>query len=148
MAKTERRRPATREDHDDFCLIEGWTLVRGAMGKPVTHHRTYELRLWDARVLRTRISRPVNRTEYAPSMWSHILRTQLEVSAEGFWICVTERTRPDRGQPSIPDVRKAVPLYLLRALTDLGIPEAEVLTLDAASAAALHARLLAEATAQ
>ena len=46
------------------------------------HHRTYELSLWDTRVLRARESKPVDKTTYQPSMWSHILRQQLEVTAD------------------------------------------------------------------
>lgn len=141
---SERRPPATREDHDRFCETEGWRLTRGAVGRPVTHHRTYELTLWDGRVLRTRISRPVDRTEYARSMWAHILREQLQVSTEEFWSCVTDAVIPDRGRPAVPDVKKAVPLYLFRALRELGMPEVDILALDAAAAASLYAMLLRE----
>lgn len=141
---TPKRRPATREDHDDFCTIEGWLLVRGAAGKPVRHHRTYELSLWDGRVLRTRISRPVDRTEYAPSMWAHILREHLEVAADVFWACVTDRLLPERGAPATVVPRAAVPLYLVRALSQLGVADDEIFALDAAQAAHLHARLLTE----
>ena len=49
---------ATREDHDDFCTTEGWILVRGATGKPVQHHRTYELALPDGSILRSRPTTP------------------------------------------------------------------------------------------
>lgn len=38
------------------------------------HHRTDEHTLWDGRILRTSISRPVDRTEYGASMWAHIGR--------------------------------------------------------------------------
>jgi hypothetical protein len=74
----------TREDHDEFCTTEEWTLARGAIGKPMTHHRTYELARSDGRVLCTRISRPVDRTQYRDSMWSRILRVQLQVIAKEF----------------------------------------------------------------
>ncbi|MDF1488840.1 hypothetical protein [Tessaracoccus caeni] len=141
---SEKHPAATREDHDRFCEIEGWVLTRGATGRPVQHHRTYELALWDGRILRTRISRPVDRTEYGASMWSHILRNQLDVTATEFWACVKHKTLPDRGGAPAPAVKKAVPLYLLRALRDLGVPEQEILTLGAADAASLHAKLLAE----
>ena len=136
---------ATREDHDDFCTNEKWTLVRGASGKPVRHHRTYELVLWDGRILRTRISRPVDRTEYAASMWSHILREQLDVTADVFWECAREGVLPDRGGPAAVTPLKSVPLYLVRELSRLGVSESEILDMDAAGAAQLYAELLAEA---
>src|SRR4051794_41203434 len=60
---------ATRDDHQRFCAVEGWVQVRNARGKPVRHHETYELSLFDGRILRTRISRPVNRTTYGPAMF-------------------------------------------------------------------------------
>lgn len=134
----------TREDHDDFCTAEKWTLVRGSTGKPVTHHKTYELTLWDTRILRTRISRPVDRTDYSARMWSHILRNQLEVSADEFWLCARDGVLPDRGAPKVIQPRKTVPLYLLRELTRLGVAEGGILALDAAGAAQLYADLLAE----
>ncbi|MCJ1697219.1 cytotoxic translational repressor of toxin-antitoxin stability system [Rathayibacter caricis] len=138
---SEKRPPATREHHDRFCETEAWVLVRGASGKPVTHHRTYELTLWDGRILRTRISRPVDRSEYAASMWSHILRTQLEVVHDVFWACVLEGVRPDRGEPQPLPSRRSVPLYLRDALRDQGVPDDDILGLDAAGAAELLARM-------
>ena len=139
---SEKHPTPTREDHDDFCTHERWVLVRGSTGRPVTHHKTYELTLWDGRILRTRISRPVDRTDYSPRMWSHILREQLEVTAEVFWRCARDGVLPDRGAPEALVPRKTVPLYLVRELTRLGIPEEEILALDAAGAAQLYADLL------
>lgn len=140
----EKQPPASREDHDAFCTTEGWTLVRGASGRPVKHHRTYELTLWNGRILRTRISRPVDRSQYAPSMWSHILREQLEVDSVAFWACVRDGLRPDRGEAKPAQPKKTMPLFLLRELQRLGIAESRILTLDAGEAAALRAELLAE----
>lgn len=136
---------ATREDHESFCVNENWDLVRGAVGRPVTHHKTYELALWDGRILRTRISRPVDRTDYSAGMWSHILRQQLEATAEVFWRCVRDSVIPDRGAPDAVPIRSAVPLHLVRELTRLGMPEREILELDAAAAAQRYADLLAGA---
>lgn len=144
MAASKRPAP-TREDHDDFCVNERWTIVRGAAGKPVTHHRTYELTLWDGRILRTRISRPVDRTDYSPAMWSHILREQLEVTSEVFWLCAKDGILPDRGAPEPPRPRGGVPLYLVRELTRLGMSEGEIVQLDAATAAQRYAELLTAA---
>lgn len=142
MAVSKNPVPTT-EDHDDFCVHEKWTLARGAAGKPVAHHRTYELKLWDGRILRTRISRPVDRTDYSASMWSHILREQLEVTADVFWRCARGGIVPDRGAPETPRVRTAVPLHLFRELRRLGLAEDEILELDAAGAAQRYADVLA-----
>ena len=80
----------TRQDHERFCATEGWTLVRDV---------TYELGLPDGGVLRTRISHPPDRSAYGPSLWSHVLRDQLDVSEQEFWACVRDGTRPARGVP-------------------------------------------------
>ena len=135
---------ATREDHDDFCVAEKWQLVRGASGQPVRHHRTYELALWDGQILRTRISSPVDRSTYSAGMWTHILRTQLAVDAEAFWACVRDKTLPDRGAPKTVTQREPLPLYLVRALNELGVDESESLALTAAEAAQLLSEKIAE----
>lgn len=115
-------------------------LVRGATGKPVRHHRTYELTLWDQRILRTRISRPINTSTYAASTWAHILRHQLEVSADEFWDCALNGLAPDRGEPVIQQLDDALPLFLFRQLQQLGIPDNEIAILTPATAAELIAQ--------
>ncbi|WP_104082888.1 cytotoxic translational repressor of toxin-antitoxin stability system [Cryobacterium sp. Y11] len=135
---------ATREDHDDFCVAEQWQLVRGASGQPVRHHRTYELALWDGHILRTRISRPVDRSTYSAGMWTHILRTQLTVDAEAFWACVRDKKLPDRGAPETLTQKEPLPLYLVRALSELGVDESASLELTAADAAQLLSEKMAE----
>lgn len=77
----------SRKDHDAFCRHEEWERVRDAVGRKGTHHVTYELNLPDGRVLRTRVSRPVDRSDYGPNLWGHILRDQLEVDEATFWAC-------------------------------------------------------------
>lgn len=134
--------PASREDHDTFCVVEDWVLKRGATGQPVKHHRTYTLALWDKRILRTRISRPVDGSQYAASMWAHILREQLEVDAAAFWSCVHDKALPDRGQPSAPKLQNPIPLRLYRELTRLGLSNDEIAVLDAPAAATRYAQLL------
>jgi hypothetical protein len=54
------------------------------------------------RILRTRISHPVDRTKHGPSLWSHILRDQLEVTNDEFWHCVRNGAKPRRGGPDLP----------------------------------------------
>ena len=58
--------------------------------KEGTHHDNYELTLPDGEILWTRISHPVNRTDYGPGMWADILRDQLQVSEATFWDCITK----------------------------------------------------------
>jgi hypothetical protein len=89
----------TRERHEQFCKAEEWERVRDARGRTGTHHITYELAIPDGRILRTRVSHPVDRTGYGPSMWAHILRDQLNVTEGVFWACVLDAKLPDRGTP-------------------------------------------------
>ncbi|MEO9248791.1 cytotoxic translational repressor of toxin-antitoxin stability system [Citricoccus nitrophenolicus] len=106
---------------------------------------TYKLALHDGRVLRTRISRPVaSKGEYSRSMWSHVLKEQLDVTADEFWACARDGSLPDRGTPETREAPNAVPLHLVRELTRLGVPEGQVLDLDPAEAAALLAHTYAE----
>ncbi|MFV0459757.1 MAG: hypothetical protein ACK5MT_13410 [Actinomycetales bacterium] len=131
----EKRPPGTRVDHETFCTTEGWTERKRATGKRGSHHVNYELALPDGSVLYTRISHPVDRTDYGPSIWSHILRDQLHVTADQFWDCVEHQKAPDRGQT--PDVPEAIPLGVVRALTmQACIPESEVRTMTKAEAIA------------
>lgn len=92
----------TRQDHERYCLNEGWEQVRDACGRTGTHHVTYELALPDGRILRTRVSHPVDRNGYGRSLWAHILRDQLQVSEGEFWACVKNGVKSDRGVPHPP----------------------------------------------
>jgi hypothetical protein len=121
---------ASRRDHDRFCQIEGWDRVRNARGK-TGHHHTYELKLADGRILRTRISYPVNNNTYGARTWSHILRDQLDVTEAEFWACVDEHQLPERG-PAAPETpANALPAGLAYQLIHVvGVPEAEVATMS------------------
>lgn len=110
----------TRRDHVRFCEVEGWQIVRSGTGGRSTHHETYEFTLPDGGILRTRISRPPDRTGYGAALWAHILRDQLQVSLDEFWQCVRTGDPPDRGRPPAP--RRAIPTdlaYLLRSRVGL-----------------------------
>jgi hypothetical protein len=121
----------TREAHDRFCRIEGWTLVRGARGKEVGHHVTYELPLLDGNILRTRVSRPVNRDTYGQDMWHHILRSQLAVDEGTFWACVNHSEVPDRSIVRPIPTESALPLELAGLLKmKVGLSDAEVATMN------------------
>lgn len=117
---------ASRRDHDHFCQIEGWDQVRNARGR-TGHHHTYELTLPDGRILRTRISHPVNNETYGAQTWSHILRDQLDVTEPEFWACVDERKLPDRGPAADEAPAKALPASLVHQIIHVaGVPEDEV----------------------
>ena len=119
----------TRKDHETFCQVEEWQRVRDARGRAGTHHVTYELGLADGRILRTRVSHPVNRTGYGPGLWKHILRDQLVVEEREFWPCVQDGVKPDRGVPVPPP--EAIPadlVYML--LSRVGLDEAEVAAMN------------------
>lgn len=117
--------PATRQNHEAFCLREGWERVRDARGRTGIHHVTYELTLKDGCILRTRISHPVDRSCYGPALWGHILRDQLQVSEGEFWSCVKDGVKPDRGEPELPaETIPADLVYLL--ITRVGLAESVV----------------------
>jgi hypothetical protein len=115
----------TRDHHDRFCRIEGWRQVRNARGGTGTHHVTYELDLPDGRILRTRISHPVDRSTYGPGIWNHVLRDQLQVDDATFWACVHDGVKPDRGVPELPP--EALPADLVFMLISrVGLDEMTV----------------------
>jgi len=123
----------TREHHEQFCKVEDWERVRDARGRTGTHHVTYELGLADGRILRTRVSHPVDRTTYGAGMWAHILRDQLDVTEGVFWPCVLDGTLPGRGAPEPP--RAALPADLVHLLISrVGLSEDQVAELDKAQA--------------
>lgn len=125
----------TRKDHETFCQVEKWRRVRDTRGRTGTHHVTYELNLIDGRILRTRISHPVDRSSYGRSMWKHILRDQLEVDEPRFWSCVRDGVKPDRGMPEPP--AEALPADLVHMLISrAGLHESEVVEMSKAEAVA------------
>ncbi len=124
---------ARREDHCRFCEVEGWRLVRSATGIRSTHHETYELELRSGDVLRTRISRPPDRTVYGSGLWSHIPRDQLKVSPDEFWKCVDDGIAPQRSLPAAPE--RSIPtevLYLLKRR--VGLSESQIAEMTAETA--------------
>lgn len=125
----------TRQDHERFCLAEGWDRVRDARGRTGTHHVTYELGLPDGRILRTRVSHPVDRSGYGRSLWARILRDQLQVSEGEFWDCVKNGLKPDRGVPHPPpEALPAEVVHLLITRVRLGEDEVRAMSRDQAIA--------------
>jgi hypothetical protein len=124
----------TRKDHEAFCTADGWKLQQNARGATGDHF-IYELDLPDGRILRTRISHPVNRSGYGADMWAHILRDQLDVDAAVFWACVRGEALPKRGNPEPPaEALPAEVAYLLRERVRLSDSEIAALTRDEAIA--------------
>lgn len=116
----------TRSDHQQFCVTENWEKVRDAQGRTGTHHVTFELSLPDGRTLRTRISHPVDRTDYGANLWSHILRDQLDVDQESFWACVEQGHPPDRGAAPGP-ASESIPAGVVQVLLhQVGLADREV----------------------
>jgi hypothetical protein len=119
--------PGSRRDHDRFCRVEGWTVVRDARGRPVGHHIAYELTLRDGRILRTRISRPPNNETYGPRLWALLLSDELQVTEAEFWACVADKEPPDRGTGTTEPPAHALPAGLVHQLIHVAaVPEDEV----------------------
>ncbi|WP_026422462.1 hypothetical protein [Actinokineospora inagensis] len=133
----------SRRDHEAFCRVEGWERVRVARGRTGTHHVTYELHLPDGRILRTRVSHPVDRTDYGRSIGAHILRDQLAVSEEEFWACTRDGTKPRRGVPRAP--AETLPAKLVFVLlSKVGLAEDDVARMSRDEAIARVNRFWAE----
>ena len=123
--------PASRREHKQFCDIEGWATALNARGKPVGHHITYELSLNDGRILRTRISRPANNETYVSSLWTAILRDQLDVTEGAFWDCVERRVLPPRPGKTSSPASAGLPASLVHQLkTTLGLSDDDVAVLS------------------
>lgn len=123
----------TRADHDKFCRVEGWTPVHDATGRTGTHHLTYEFALADGRILRTRISRPPNRSTYGPGMWAHILRDQLDIDVDSFWAAVRDEVVPRRGPAPKPAETLPAEVALL-LLHRVGLTREAIATMTRAEA--------------
>lgn len=102
-------------------------MIRSARGKADKHHITYELDLADGRVLRTRISRPADKTSYGAALWAFILREQLDTTEGEFWACVRSKTPPNRG--STPTPSATVSADIIFQLIRAGLPETQIKTM-------------------
>jgi hypothetical protein len=89
---------ASRKDHQTFCEVEGWDCVSdGGQRRKGRDHVRYELVLPDGRILRTKISHPINKRDtYGIDLWKRVLRDQLCVTDEQFWDCANNREPPER----------------------------------------------------
>ena len=119
----------TRTAHERFCKTEGWQIVRSAIGKNNTHHNTYELTLPSGNVLRTRVSRPVNKHTYGPEMWAHILRDQLDVTESEFWDCAARGIIPKRSIVPANPPRSAPAQVLYQLKHRVGLSDSQIAAL-------------------
>jgi len=84
-------------------------------------------------VLRTRVSRPPDRTVYGSGLWLHILRDQLQVSQQEFWQCVNDGILPPRSQRAVPaDSIPTEVLHLLKQRVGLTDDQLADMTAEAA----------------
>ena len=70
--------PPTFRHLKRFCEGDRWVLIRS------TDHWYYEKVLPDGRVLRTKVSRALQR-EIPRHLWERILKHQLHITEEEFW---------------------------------------------------------------
>jgi len=138
--------PGNKKSHQVFCRNDEWHLVHNAKGGVVGHHQTWELPLSDGRILRTRISRPVDNTDYGPKMWCEILKNHLEVDEAQFWACVDDRLRPARTAETVPIPNKEpIPLGVAEKLIRLlHLTPQEIESMTKAQAIALLNQFWAE----
>jgi hypothetical protein len=114
----------TRTDHRGFCEHEGWERA------DADHHLTYALRLPGGLILHTRISHPVTKQAYSPRLAAHILRDQLQVSADEFWACAADKVVPARSVVT-PTAGPTLPAGLLMTLKrELALSDAELAVLS------------------
>lgn len=100
----------TWDDIRRFCEVDGWEARTTVKGRRGDHDRFTE-RLPDGRVLRTRASHGSDQLG-DPGLVRHILRDQLEVSADEFWTAVAKGIAPVRGAPP-PEVSTEEPAHQL-----------------------------------
>lgn len=115
----------SRRAHKQFCEIEGWDIVRNATGKR-GHHLTFELALQDGSILRTRVSRPADKTSYGKALWAHILTDQICVSESEFWACVTDNLPPERSGSDAVAVEAPPVGVVYQLIHRAGLPTDEV----------------------
>ena len=118
----------TRADHEKLCQTERWQPVRDARGRTGTHDVTYELVVHDGRILRTRISHPVDRSSYGQNIWRHILKDQLDVDHATFWgACETASSQIGERRIACRSVARR-PVNLLLKRVGLSEPEVAAMT--------------------
>ncbi len=120
------RLPSTAHFHR-FCEVDEWEIKKTARGKKAGDHTRYSKTLPDGTVLSTKVSHG-RRDIGDADLFSHILRTQLQVTAEQFWDAVDHAAKPQRpGAEPKPPPKEAIPFDLARnLLTRVGVSQAEL----------------------
>lgn len=120
------RVPNTQDLHR-FCQVDGWEIRKTTGGKKAGDHTRYTKALADGTVLITKVSHGRKGID-DPDLFAHILRTQLQVTAEQFWAAVDHATKPVRpGAEPEPTPKESIPFDLARnLLTKVGVSQAEL----------------------
>lgn len=115
------------EDLHSFCRVDEWEIRKTARGKKAGDHTRYTKTLADGTVLITKVSHGRKGID-DPDLFSHILRTQLQVTVVQFWAAVDDGRRPVRpGAEPAPAPQESIPFDLARnLLTKVGVPQAEL----------------------
>jgi hypothetical protein len=117
------------DDHRTFCRVDEWSRKADKPGRTVSKHEVWTKVLRDGSVLRTSISK--GRGEYGPGLFTRILRQQLRVTADEFWLVVDRGERPERdAAKERASTAVTVPLKALLRLRAMGYSDAEIRALS------------------
>lgn len=126
-------RPARFDDVRRFCAVDGWVRKADTQGGTVRKHEVWTRQLPDGQTLRVLISK--GRGEYPPPMMGWIMRHELRVTEQEFWLAVRDGVAPSRpeAEPQPPQ-GVLLPHSLVRALLAAGCSSADLqgLTLEQA----------------
>jgi hypothetical protein len=116
-----------------FCVVDGWERVADSPGRRVAKHEVWTKRLPDGRVLHTAISK--GRDEYGVSLFTRLLKSQIQVTAAQFWLAVDNGEPPQRpGAKSARPRGEALPFAVAERLLAAGLPLSELAGLSQAEA--------------
>lgn len=119
-----------------FCVVDGWERTADRPGKSVGKHEVWQKTLPNGETLHTVISK--GHGGYAKGMFLAILKRQLRVTAEEFWIAMDKGRLPTRGRPAEPPPGATrLPHDVVRRLHEQGLRLDEIRGLTAQEAAAL-----------
>lgn len=128
----------TYTDLKRFCEVDGWYDSDAARGAKSGDHFRYARVLRDGARLRTRVSHGSGSIR-DPATFKDILRSQLRVTEEQFWLAVDEGVAPRRPGDAAPEPPgPGLPYDLVKNLTArAGIPLDEVLSMGKDEAVAV-----------
>ena len=126
-------KPARFDGVRAFCRVDGWVRKADKPGVAVRKHEVWTKPLPDGHTLRVVISK--GRGEYPPQMMNWIIKHELRVTEQEFWMAVHDGVAPGRPDPRPQLPRGAVlPHGLVRSLLAAGYSGADLtgLTLEQA----------------